>query len=263
MAGLAFLAASVLGCPQALNYEDPAGPRFAKSYGSPPEHAPEALRVVTFNIQFSRHIDRALGLLEEHPQLRDADLLLLQEMDAQGVDELAQALGMSYVYYPAVVHPKTDRDFGNAVLSRWPIVDDAKLVLPHEARFDHSRRTATRVTVQLGDTQVLVYSAHLATPIDLGEGDRKDQFRAILDDAGDAETVIIGGDFNDRVMAVVAARKGWQWPTRFLGRTSRFGGVDHVVTRGFADSSSAGKVKKNEEASDHFPVWVELALGGG
>jgi hypothetical protein len=58
------------------------------------------LRVVTFNIQFARHIDSAMALLATAEPLAGADIITLQEMDAPGTSRIAAALGMSYVYYP-------------------------------------------------------------------------------------------------------------------------------------------------------------------
>lgn len=48
------------------------------------------------------------------------------------------ALGMSWVYYPAIFRHRSDKDFGNAVLSRWPIIADKKIVLPHGMGAQHS-----------------------------------------------------------------------------------------------------------------------------
>src|SRR5262245_47892387 len=88
------------------------------------------VRGITFNIRFAREIDRAIALLIEDRDLQGADLVFLQEMDAPGTERIAAALGMHYVYYPATVHPGNGRDFGNAVLSRWPLRDEHKIVLP-------------------------------------------------------------------------------------------------------------------------------------
>src|SRR5262249_26219886 len=80
------------GCLQSYNYDDPAGPRYVGSYAATLASVPSHLRIVTFNIQFSRAIDRAATLLEDHPHMRDADIILLQEMDAPGVETLAKDL---------------------------------------------------------------------------------------------------------------------------------------------------------------------------
>ncbi len=46
-----------------------------------------------------------------------------------------------------------------------------------------THRTATVATLQVGPTRVRVYSTHLGTIADIGGGRRREQLRAILDDA--------------------------------------------------------------------------------
>jgi len=129
------LALAATGCRAVLNYQSPLGPRYAGLPASAPGGAPavgnHALRVVTYNVQWGRRVERAINVLKTRAPLTDADIVVLQEMDAEGTRRIAEALGMGWVYYPAAVHPKRGSDFGNAILSRWPIVADEKQMLPH------------------------------------------------------------------------------------------------------------------------------------
>ena len=115
------LAALGLGCATAHNYLEPDSPRYAGGPGQVPREAsPDGSpRVVTFNVAYARQITEAVAALRAQP-LRGADVIALQEMDAPGTAAIAEALGLNYVYYPASRHPKTGRDFGNAILSPWP-----------------------------------------------------------------------------------------------------------------------------------------------
>src|SRR5262245_15763677 len=140
---------------------------------------PAEIQVVTLNIKFGRRIDRARRLFEDG-QLARADLVLLQEMDAPGVEEIATALKMHHVYPPATVHPWTGRDFGNAVLSRWAIVGDEKIDLPHPSLRDRTSRAATLARVDTASGPIDVCSLHLATPFELWPNARRDQMRAVL-----------------------------------------------------------------------------------
>lgn len=256
----AALAALLLaGCRPAWNHLGP-GPRYA---ASPPAAAQrprgDTLRLATFNIAFARRVDAAARLLGSDPALRGADVLLLQEMDARGTRRIAEALGMGYVYYPAIVHHRTERDFGNAVLSRWPIVEDAKIVLPHRSRYARTQRTATAATIMVGGTPVRVYSAHLGTVADVGPGARREQLRAVLADAARYPRAVVGGDLNDAAVARVARDAGYAWPTERGPRTMRMlGRVDHILLRGLAtpDTAAAGTVLDTRGASDHRPVWA-------
>src|SRR5262245_61890875 len=115
------LAASLAACSPARNYVDPRGPRYTGSFARAPA---TGLLVVTFNVRFAQQIDRTEELFRKDDHLRGATVVALQEMDAPGTERLARELGYDYVYYPSALHPQTSRDFGNAVLSRWPIVSD-------------------------------------------------------------------------------------------------------------------------------------------
>jgi len=226
--------------------------------GSAPRGDPASLRIVSYNIEFGRQVDAAIALLASDTALRGADVILLQEMDAPGTRRIASALGMWHVYYPAILHRGTGRDFGNAVLSRWPIVDDAKLVLPHPSRYAGTHRIATAATLQVGTARVRVYSTHLGTIADIGGGKRREQLRAILSDARDHSMVVIGGDLNDGGVGVVAEEAGYAWPTRNGPRTTRFGRWDHVFLKGLVspDSAHSGTIESPAGISDHRPVWT-------
>jgi endonuclease/exonuclease/phosphatase family metal-dependent hydrolase len=254
-------------CRTGRDYPSATEPRYA---GAPSDAAaaerrahPDTLRIVSFNIEFARRIDDAIALLASDRALRGADVILLQEMDAAGTRRVAHALGMWYVYYPAIFHRRTRRDFGNAVLSRWPIVGDAKLVLPHPSRYARTHRSATVATLRVGSSHVRVYSTHLGTALDIGSGRRADQLRAILADAADHPLVVIGGDLNDATIGLVAQEAGYTWPTRDGPRTARFGRWDHVFLKGLEspDTAASGTVVDARHVSDHRPVWVVGILG--
>ena len=255
--------AAAAGCSAGVhNYVQPHAPRYA---GTPQAHAlgtpvhDDTLSVVSFNIAWAQGVDSALTVLRGEPALRDADVILLQEMDAPATQRMAEALGMHYVYYPATLHPKTRRDFGNAVLSRWPITSDAKIVLPHIARLRRTQRIATAATVRVDGRDVRVYSAHLGTVAEIGFDARRDQLRAVLADAAQHEHVIVGGDMNEPWIGGFAAGFGYAWPTREGPRTALVGRVDHIFLRGL-QSAASGTVADNRGASDHRPVWVRATL---
>ena len=259
----AFAAAALMaaaGCAAASNYVDSAGPRFG---GAAPARAPAAsgdtVRVVAFNIAFARHTAGAIDLLRSRPGLAGADLILLQEMDAPSTEAVAESLGLSWVYYPSVLHPTSDRDFGNAVLSRWPIIADRKIILPHLARVRSSQRVAVAATVMTDRGPVRVYSVHLATLIGNGPAARRDQLSTVLADADSFPTVLIGGDFNSETVAEVALERGYAWPTRGLPHTNSWWTFDHVLVRGLAlAADSAMGVAGNGGTSDHNPIWAVL-----
>ena len=259
---VALLAAT--GCSNALNYADPSGPRYVGHFAG--IDADPALRIVTFNIKFSREIDRAIELFQKNHDLQNPDIIALQEMNNAGVDRIARALGMSYVYYPAAFHPQGSGDFGNALLVKGTIESDHKLILPHTSRLRHMMREAVVADVMVDGIRLRAYSVHLETPFQISSSDRRDQVRAIVQDAAEYRgPVVIAGDFNSRdIVGDGFGAAGFQWVTRDAGHTISFFSWDHVFVRGLALKAPPRKgiVLNNNGASDHLPVWAEMQPQG-
>jgi endonuclease/exonuclease/phosphatase family metal-dependent hydrolase len=258
----------ILTSRQIQNYDEPNQPLFEGSYaGKQPEFDGD-IKVVTWNIKFSEEIEQAIQELMEIPELKEADILLLQEMDEEGVESIARALEYNYVYFPASVHSRHGRNFGNAILSKWPLANPTKLMLPHENPQNGQIRIATRAETTIGDKELLVYSVHTETAV-LGSKKRYEQVQAIVDDIGDETThVLVGGDFNTLTDGEIIELEE-QFESIGLVRAStgaeptvEKGGVDfsldHIFTK---DGSVLGDgVWTESAASDHFPVWVRLIL---
>jgi endonuclease/exonuclease/phosphatase family metal-dependent hydrolase len=185
-------------------------------------------------------------------------------MDETGVERIARALRLNYVYYPGSIHPRRHRYFGPAILTRWPIEETGKVILPHEGLGRHQRRNATAATVNVAGTRVRVYAVHLETQLRISERERQDQVAAILADADSVRgPVVIAGDFNSRSIGWYLEHKGYAWATKKVGKTIAFFSWDHIFVRGLSlpDSAAAGKVRDVHGASDHLPVWASLLRG--
>ena len=254
------------GCAVTPNYLALTGPRYVGAYAQAAPQDDGAFRAVTWNIKYSRHIHEALRVLQETPELQQPDAILLQEMDEEGVEAVARALGMNYVYYPASIHARHGRDFGEAILSPWPLTDDRKLLLPHYSPRNGQTRIAIRAWVQTPDRPVLVYNTHTETSLML-PAQRLDQVEAILTDVGaNASPVIIGGDFNtitpweQSALVTVMERAGFVWATKDAGSTVMEMGagvtMDYLFARGM-EPVRAGVVS-DVDASDHRPLWAAL-----
>ncbi len=264
LTGLAPLMGVILfGCSLVHNYDDPDGPRYDGQFSTDPFRSSEDFTLATFNIKFAEKVERAIDELQTDPELCDASLLLLQEMDPQGTDTIAERLGYDYVYYPGSKH--NGKDFGNAVLSRWPIVSDEKLILPYRNPANGRIRIAVRATLDTPEGRLVVYSVHTETPW-LGPAARLEQVEAIVDDAADVdEQLAIGGDFNtleersiEETVELFGAR-GFTWATRSVApsTTSPVGSfnLDHVFVRKL--EARFAKTQPSS-ASDHQPIWVGL-----
>ncbi len=262
-AGVCFLA-----CAPAKNYLGPQGPKFTGRYATNQPVFKDTLKVVSFNIAFAREIDRAINELSTVADLKDADILLLQEMDETGTDAIAKALACNYVYYPATLHPMSHRNFGNAILSKWPIRNERKILLPYEVPGRRTRRIAVDATINVNTHEILTFSLHTATILQ-GEEKRLAQADSVLKSIPKNQgQVIVGGDFNTMTKASSQAhiflfmKNHFVWASRGVGSTGTFGPfgltLDHVFVRGLR-VVGAGKVKASQ-ASDHLPVWVKLVV---
>lgn len=251
-----------LACRTAQNYLEPDRPLYEGTFGVVPPERNE-IRVVTFNIEYALHVPEAIEALRSESALRDPDLLLLQEMDAPGVEAVARALGLNYVYCPSSFHTGRARDIGTALLSPWPIVERTKLLLPHTSRFSGHARSAVAATLRISGREVRAYTLHLGTPINLGPRARRDQIETILADAATHHgPVVIAGDFNGRKMAKQVAGRGFVWATRDVGRTTALFSFDHILVRGFGArrGPDSGVARAVRGVSDHSPVWAVLGF---
>jgi endonuclease/exonuclease/phosphatase family metal-dependent hydrolase len=251
------------------NLQAPDGPRFEGRYAGVQPDFDGELRVVTWNIKFSETVDTAIAELRQVEALRDADVLLLQEMDEVGVESIAQSLAYNYVYYPATVHYRTDRNFGVAILSKWPMSDARKLALPHENPVTGQSRIAARALILAGDREVLTYNVHTETVV-LSPKRRNEQIEFVVEDIEreDYAHVIVGSDFNTLTPASISGlderfgRVGLARVSRGRGPTVKPAALgltlDHVFARGVSVLERG--VWAETKASDHYPVWVRLLV---
>jgi endonuclease/exonuclease/phosphatase family metal-dependent hydrolase len=251
------------------NFREADSPRFEAAYTRlPPEFSGE-LKVVSWNIMFSQEIDAAITELSSEAELSGADIILLQEMDDKGVNAIAASLEYNYVYFPASVHCRTGRKFGNAVLARWPITGSRKLLLPNASPRTGEIRIATRAHIDINGHDVLTYSVHTETYA-LAVEKRHEQFRALVDDI-EGETnqhVLVGGDFNTLTARNIGrleqrfARVGLERARLSAKATLKPGmlgiSADHIFTRGLKPIESGAW--RQTKASDHYPVWQKLSL---
>jgi endonuclease/exonuclease/phosphatase family metal-dependent hydrolase len=255
----------VAGCRTGRNYPDPGAPRYAGSATTVATPAGgDTLRIVSFNLEYARETKRAIGILKSAAPLRDADIILIQEMTGPATKMFADSLEMHYVYYPAIYNRVVRHDVGNAILSRWPIVGDEKLILPSRSRYAKTQRIATAATIDVAGRHLRVYSTHFGTPLDLGHDGRVAQLRFILDDAARFPQVIIGGDMNSADIGAVARVAGYLWPTDTIRKSNEFGRLDHFFLRGvwMFDSAGTGTHTVSAWISDHSPIWIRVRLRG-
>jgi endonuclease/exonuclease/phosphatase family metal-dependent hydrolase len=268
---LLILALTASSCGSIKNYLDPEGPVLEGDYAGESHRAdtPDTIKVISYNVKFGKKIDTAIEELRTVPYLRLADIILLQEMDGAGVRIIADSLDLEYVYYPASVHRAHGRDFGNAVLSRWPIEDFRKILLPHSKPTDDQKRIAVGATVAAGDLRIRVFSVHTET-FWMNYDKRLEQADSLVRAVSrDYSHLVIAGDFNTpfgrnvkdieksfTASGFVRASSGVGWTARVLPFGLWKMELDHIFVKGF-EILGAGKFEEGK-ASDHVPLWTIL-----
>jgi endonuclease/exonuclease/phosphatase family metal-dependent hydrolase len=251
----------------AKNYLDPNAPFYSGNYAAgEPDRRTGSITVVSYNIGYALNIDRAITDIRQIKDQRGLDILLLQEMDEPGMEQIARDLQLNYVYYPAAIESTYRKDFGNAVLSPWPIVDSQKLILPHISFSNRMKRAATQATIRVQDENLLAYSIHTEPVFTLPKF-KEDQYTYLLKElAPKARRVVVGGDFNSfsqrgiENMERQYENAGFERASRGCGYTFVRWGIkmspDHIFTKGFVVKDK-GRLPE-ATASDHLPVWISM-----
>ncbi|MCB9564465.1 MAG: endonuclease/exonuclease/phosphatase family protein [Kofleriaceae bacterium] len=248
--------------------------------------ATDRLRVVTFNAHYGEDVAALAAALTDSPDLAGADVVLMQELEDQPdegssrASRLADLLAMNYVYAPA--RPSGAGTHGLAILSPHPMARVQVMELPHaDIGFHSRRRIALAADVEIAGVAVRVVDVHLDTR--LGVADRLRQLRPAVIDLDDR--VVVGGDLNtlpwawlegvvpdlpaqaaldeDAARAVdeLMTALDFATPTAALGATDNDpildARLDSLYPRGLGVRDAA--VARDVDASDHFPVRVDLA----
>ena len=244
------------------------------------------LRVATYNVHGCVGMDRQRSearIAEVIAQL-SVDIVGLQELDlsrrrSAGVDQtgiIAEQLGWHSHFYPAM--RRGDEQYGNAIISRYPLMFRRAAELPGIAPFFcRENRTAVGMDVETNLGAVHIVTTHLG----LGWRERLLQAKlftsvewhaAIADDI----PLILLGDFNclpgsrphralishlhDVRELVRAKRPIGTFPTWFPALA-----VDHIFVNAALQpvSLTVHRSTVARIASDHFPLIAELVLSSG
>jgi len=265
---LIFYGLLLSACRPIHNYLKPDEPLFTGSYADAQYVFNEEIIVMTWNIKYAEKIDEALVELNNVEKLNEADIILLQEMNEEGVDKIAKSLQYDYVYYPASIHNHHGKNFGNAILTKMQISDSQKVLLPYQNPKNGQKRIAVRATIIFNDYEVFVYSVHTET-FWLSRRQRGVQLDSLVNNTGnESKYVIIGGDFNTMTPRSVVnlekrfGRFGLERTSKSAGTTVEIGvfrfAMDHIFARNMTVLETG--VWRETKASDHFPLWAVLRL---
>lgn len=242
------------------------------------------IRIVTYNIHRAIGLDRRFKpkrIIEIINSMKP-DIVLLQEVDegAPRSKELNLAKEISKgckLPHFVLGHNVTLKkgNYGNATLSRFPILNDNNIDLTIG---DKKRRGCQHATIKINDkTNLDIFNLHLG----LSATERQQQAGIILKSAefkklNSNQSCLIAGDFNDwRSLLRALFIEGFDfncatdttklWGESALKTFPSFaprGGLDRVYYRGGLELLGMTSYSKNPAlvASDHLPVFVEFEI---
>lgn len=77
------------GCQSVYNFTDADGPAWSETSDAVIKNLDaESIRIISYNIKYSKKIKEAITEFQTYPNLRDADVIMLQEMDTLGVHQM-------------------------------------------------------------------------------------------------------------------------------------------------------------------------------
>jgi endonuclease/exonuclease/phosphatase family metal-dependent hydrolase len=238
------------------------------------------LRVLSYNIhKCIGGVDRRYEPERTAEVIRNlhADVLLLQEVDHDAprsnrdrqADVLGDLVGMRYRSWFPNVDVRGGGCYGNAILSRYPIVETSNIDL--SIRFKKKRSAlhgVIRVRHDEIDRTVHVYNMHLG----LARFERRIQLRKFLDShpfqtLHHETPVVVGGDLNDVYGGLAELLR----PAGFRGIERRpltfpaWGPVralDAIFVRGGMDFLKLSRCETDlaRRASDHRPLIADVRL---
>ena len=237
---------------------------------------PVTIRVLTYNIHHGEGLDGETDLARIADVIRNtnADLVALQEVDrgvrrTDGVDQparLGELTGMA-----AVFEKNADiqgGDYGNAVLSRYPIERYVNHKLPRMG--ENEQRGLLEVHVRVNGREVVFFATH----VDHQEDDSErlasvDALRGCVAQFK-GKPVIVAGDMNARPDGRVIERMdaflnnaaiGSEAETLSFPADSPDRRIDYVFyTEGTGLRAAGCEVIDEPVASDHRPVLATLEL---
>lgn len=218
------------------------------------------MKVMTYNIRHGRGLDGKVNLDRIAADIRraQADIVGLQEVDRfnirsgfkDQVQQLAEKTGMSWSYSPSVTWGFAQ--YGNAVLSRYPIVSNEVYSLPGIVE----KRSLMKTVVQTGEHQVTVLNTHLGVSVK----EREKQIPIVADILKDVEgPSILMGDFNMESDHKLMEQTFGEWSKVKLKQKSAtvLSGheIDHIFVNLAAPVQTAWTM--TSDGSDHNPVVGE------
>ncbi|MBQ7384338.1 MAG: leucine-rich repeat protein [Clostridia bacterium] len=156
-----------------------------------------AVKVATFNIANGREVNYDYSLLAQDIIDSGAVIIGLQEVDMNTTRNgkqdtmklISEAVGFEYYVFGASLENYREGQFGNAILSKYPIISSEVIKLPRLTDTEE-QRTLLHAVIQIGDATVDYFVTHIQ------QSSATVQFDEINAHLSECETFILVGDFN-------------------------------------------------------------------
>ncbi|MBT9588385.1 endonuclease/exonuclease/phosphatase family protein [bacterium] len=229
------------------------------------------MRIMTYNIRSGRGLDGRLNLdrIAQVIAAENPDVVALQEVDCKRRrtrhQDQAQMLAKQLGYHCAFVAARRwqQGEYGNALLSRFPLLECQRVLLPKPLRLPVEARCMMQLTLAVPGGELHIWNTHLG----LLAAERRLQVQLLLQHFlhQPDRRLILCGDFNARPRSKEITGLGLHLQRVLSHRT--FPGflpvvhLDHVfhsqhlrVVRTFVPKSLLAR-----RASDHLPLVVDMA----
>ncbi|HHU93168.1 MAG TPA: hypothetical protein GXZ20_08565 [Halanaerobiaceae bacterium] len=231
----------------------------------------EEIELLTYNIQRGIGLDGKLDLERTATVIKEsgADIIGLNEVDFRTTRSglinqakyLAEALEMNYAYGASISN--YIGSYGNALLSRYPIVDVENFILPALEASGGEKRSLLKARLELSrDKSIIILLTHLS----LNREERREQIRWINQYLAELrEPFILMGDFNTEaqevlkyiqeenstLVSLVDGVKTYPVPVPIKG-------IDLYFSDERVRVLEAGALES--PASDHLPLYLKIKL---
>jgi endonuclease/exonuclease/phosphatase family metal-dependent hydrolase len=202
-----------------------------------------------------------------------ADIIALQEVVGAGprgashIEEIGAALAMGWVMSPARLW--RGHQFGNATLSRFPILDHAEHNLSWKTC---EERSLQRADIDVHGHTLHVYNVHLGTAI-LERRYQAERLASIVTDKHVGGAKIVLGDFNEWMRGATTALLSGKLKSvdlsNYLKRRRTYPGLfpllhlDHIYYAGRLEivGIELPRTRLSLVASDHLPLVADIRVG--
>jgi endonuclease/exonuclease/phosphatase family metal-dependent hydrolase len=228
------------------------------------------IKVLSWNIWRGKNFPEVIEFLKKE----QPDLIGLQEVleDEEHTEKLAKELGFYYFFGKAFTTDRHETVFtlGNAVLSRFPILESRIIMLSGLEDYQRSSatepRNVTLIKVRVKDQELTFATTHLAHSLDNVPSELRTKQTKNLMKEVDKESLILCGDFNslpdDPAIKLLEeslintdsdpSKKTW------VDKDGDHFRIDYILTSKDLKNNTFQVLES--DASDHKPISVDIEL---